>query len=57
MKKTGKLALAAVFTALALVFLLLTLAPVATVGTAALAALCGIPLVRIGWGGICFCAR
>lgn len=45
MKKTGKLALAAVFTALALVFLLLTLTPVATVGTAALAALCGIPLV------------
>ena len=47
MKQTrmGKLALAGVFTSLALVLLLLTATPVATVGTAALAAVCGIPVV------------
>ena len=39
------LALAGVFSALALVFLWLTVTPVATVGTAALAAVCGIPVV------------
>ena len=39
------LALAGVFSALALVFLLLTATPIATVGTAALAAACGIPVV------------
>lgn len=43
--RIGRLALAGVFTALALVFLLLTATPVATVGTAALAAVCGIPVV------------
>ncbi len=45
MKKTGKLALGGVFTALAVVLLLLTVSPVATIGTVALAALCGIPVV------------
>lgn len=54
MKKTGKLALGGVFTALAVVLLLLTVTPVATVGTVALAALCGIPVVvelgrKAGW--------
>lgn len=39
------LALAGVFSALALVLLWLTVTPVATVGTAALAAVCGIPVV------------
>ena len=39
------LAVAGVFSALALVLLLLTATPVATVGTAALAAVCGIPVV------------
>lgn len=43
--RIGKLALAGVFTALALTFLLLTVTPVATVGTAAVAAICGIPVV------------
>lgn len=43
--RTGRLALAAVFSALAVVFLLLTATPLATVGTAALAAVCGIPVV------------
>ena len=52
--RIGKLALGGVFSALAVVFLLLTLTPVATVGTAALAALCGIPVVmelgrKVGW--------
>ena len=56
MNKTriGQLSLAGVFSALALVLLLLTATPIATVGTAALAAVCGIPVVaeagrRIGW--------
>lgn len=44
-KRTGRLALAGVLTALALVFLLLTISPMATVGLAALAAVCGIPVV------------
>ncbi|MBQ6848704.1 MAG: hypothetical protein IJN76_01450 [Clostridia bacterium] len=52
--RVGKLALSGVFTALALVLLLLTSTPIATVGTAALAAVCGIPVVaeagrRAGW--------
>ena len=52
--RIGKLTLSGVFSALALVLLLLTAAPVATVGTAALAAVCGIPVVaeagrRAGW--------
>lgn len=52
--RIAKLALAGVFSALALVLLLLTATPVATVGTAALAALCGLPVVieagrRAGW--------
>lgn len=44
-KRTGRLALAGVLTALALVFLLLTVSPLATVGLAALAGVCGIPVV------------
>jgi len=44
-KNSGRLALAGVLAALALVLLLLTATPVATVGTAALAAVCGIPVV------------
>ena len=49
MKKTGKLALGGIFTGLALVFLALTVMPVTTLGLAALAALCGIPLtVELG---------
>lgn len=53
-KRIAKLAMAGVFSALALVLLLLTATPVATVGTAALAALCGLPVVvesgrRAGW--------
>lgn len=44
-KNSGRLALTGVMTALALVLLLLTATPVATVGTAALAAVCGIPVV------------
>lgn len=49
MKKTGRLALGGVFTGLALLFLALTAIPVTTVGLAALAALCGIPLtVELG---------
>ena len=44
-KQTGRLALAGVFTALAMVFLLLTASPLATVGLAALAGVCGIPVV------------
>ena len=39
------LALAGIFSALALALLLFTVSPVATVGTAALAAVCGIPVV------------
>lgn len=49
MKKTGKLALGGVLTALAVAFLALTVTPVATVGLAALAGLCGIPVV-MEWG-------
>ena len=45
MKKTGKLALGGVLTALAVVLLWLTVSPIATIGTVALAALCGIPVV------------
>lgn len=48
-RQTGRLALAGVFTALAVVILLLTASPVATIGLAALAAVCGIPVV-IEWG-------
>ena len=44
-KQTGRMALAGVLTALALVFLLLTVSPLATAGLAAVAALCGIPVV------------
>ena len=44
-KRTGRLALAGVLTALAVVCLLLTLSPLATVGLAALAGVCGIPVV------------
>lgn len=44
-KRSGKLAFCGVMTALALVFLLLTLSPAATVALAALAAVCGIPVV------------
>lgn len=44
-KQTGRMALAGVFTALAVVFLLFTVSPLATVGLAALAAVCGIPVV------------
>ncbi len=44
-KVTGRLALAGIMTALALVFLLLTVTPVTTVGLAALAGICGIPVV------------
>lgn len=44
-KQTGRLALAGVLTALAMVCLLLTVTPLATVGLAAVAAVCGIPVV------------
>ncbi|MBQ8684295.1 MAG: hypothetical protein IJ518_07260 [Clostridia bacterium] len=44
-KRSGKLAFCGVMTALALVFLLLTATPVSTVALAALAAVCGIPVV------------
>lgn len=44
-KRTGALALAGVLSALAMVFLLLTVSPVTTVGLAALAGICGIPVV------------
>ncbi len=44
-KQTGRLAFGGVMTALALVFLLLTATPVATVALAALAGVCGIPVV------------
>ena len=44
-KQTGRMALAGVLTALALVCLLLTFSPLATVGLAALAGVCGIPVV------------
>ena len=44
-KNTGRLALAGVLTALAVVFLLFTISPLATVGLAALAGVCGIPVV------------
>ena len=47
--KTGLLALAGIFTALAVVLLMLTVTPIATIGTVALAALCGIPVV-VEWG-------
>ena len=43
--KTGRLALAGILTALAMALLMLTVTPIATVGTVALAALCGIPVV------------
>ena len=42
---SGRLALTGVMTALAVAFLCLTATPIATVGTAALAGLCGIPVV------------
>ena len=45
----GRLALAGVFTALAVVFLLLTVSPMATIGLAAMAGVCGIPVV-VEWG-------
>lgn len=45
---TSRLALAGIFTALAVVFLLLTASPPATVGLAALAGVCGIPVVVEG---------
>ena len=48
-KNAGRLALSAVLTALAVVLLLLTTAPVATIGLAALAGVCGIPVV-VEWG-------
>ena len=48
-KNTGRLALSAVMTALAVVILLLTAAPIATIGLAALAGICGIPVV-VEWG-------
>ena len=44
-KQTGRLALAGILTALAVVCLLLTVTPIATVGLAAVAAVCGIPVV------------
>ena len=44
-QKTGRLALAGVFSALALVFLLFTYIPTATIALAAVAALCGVPVV------------
>lgn len=44
-KQTGRIALAGVLTALALVLLLFTYIPTATIALAALAALCGIPVV------------
>ena len=48
-KNTGRLALSAVLTALAVVALLLTATPIATIGLAALAGVCGIPIV-VEWG-------
>lgn len=48
-KQTGRLALASVLTALAVVILLLTVSPLATIGLAALAGVCGIPIV-VEWG-------
>lgn len=44
-KRSGRLALAGIFTALAVACLLMTISPIATVGLAALAAVCGIPVV------------
>ena len=44
-KNNSRLAMTAVMTALAVVILLLTVSPMATVGLAALAAVCGIPVV------------
>ena len=41
--------MAGVFTALAVVFLLFTISPMATIGLAALAGVCGIPIV-VEWG-------
>lgn len=51
MKKqhSGKIAFLGIMTALALVCLLITAQPIATVGMAALAAICGIPVV-VEWG-------
>ena len=48
-KNTGRMALSAVLTALAVVVLLLTATPIATIGLAALAGVCGIPIV-VEWG-------
>lgn len=48
-KNTGRLALSAVLTSLAVVVLLLTATPIATIGLAALAGVCGIPIV-VEWG-------
>lgn len=45
MKQTGRLAMGGVLTALALCLLLITVTPWATVALAAMAGLCGIPLV------------
>ena len=44
-RKSGKLAFCGVLTALALVLLLFTASPVATVALAAVAAVCGVPVV------------
>ena len=44
-KRIGALALTGVLTAMAVVLLLLTVTPIATVGTVALAAVCAIPVV------------
>lgn len=44
-KRSSRVAFLGILTALALVCLLLTITPAATVGLAALAALCGIPVV------------
>lgn len=54
MKNSGKVAFLGILTALALVCLLLTAQPIATVGMAALAALCGIPVV-VEWGRLTGC--
>lgn len=56
MKKqhSGKIAFLGIMTALALVCLLITAQPIATVGMAALAAICGIPVVvELGRGTGC----
>jgi len=54
MKNSGKVAFLGILTALSLVCLLLTAQPIATVGMAALAALCGIPVV-VEWGRLTGC--